>query len=131
MFLNQLSDREKNAFISLSVRLSEANGVFDESEKEMIQEYCKEMGIPFFNAEKADTIDSVIDVFKISTSHIKKIVILESLGLAYADGKLDAEESELMRDFAEKIGLDETTFNEVETLLNKYLVVFAELVEKI
>lgn len=41
MFLNQLSNREKNAFISLSVKISEANGVFDELEKEMIQEYCK------------------------------------------------------------------------------------------
>lgn len=48
MFLNQLSNEEKNAFISLSVKISEANGVFDELEKEMIQEYCKEMEILFF-----------------------------------------------------------------------------------
>ena len=28
MFLNQLSDKEKNAFISLSVHASKSNGVF-------------------------------------------------------------------------------------------------------
>lgn len=38
MFLNQLSNEEKNAFISLSVKIAESNGSFDEFEKEMIQE---------------------------------------------------------------------------------------------
>lgn len=52
MFLNQLSNEEKNAFISLSVKISEANGVFDELEKGMIQEYCKEMEIPFLTQKK-------------------------------------------------------------------------------
>ena len=131
MFLNQLSNKEKNAFISLCVRISEANGVFDELEKEMIQAYCKEMEIPFFDAEKAENIDAIVEIFKTSTDHIKRIVILESLGLAYSDGKLDSEEDVLMRSFAEKIGIDENMYEEIATLLNKYNVVLAELTEKI
>ena len=53
MFLGQLSEKEKNAFISLSIHASNSNGVFANEEKVMIQDYCKEMGIPFFNAENA------------------------------------------------------------------------------
>lgn len=131
MFLNQLSNEEKNAFISLSIKISEANGVFDEVERVMIQEYCKEMEIPFFNTEKADSIDAIVEVFKNATDHVKRIVILEVLGLAYSDGQLDYEEDNLMRSFAEKIGIGESIYKEIGELLNKYNVVLAELIEKI
>ncbi len=131
MFLNQLSSEEKKAFISLSVKISEANGVFEESENEMIQEYCKEMGIAFFNAEKTEEMGTIINIFKESTDHIKRIVILEALGLAYADGKLDQEEEMLMRDFTKKIGVEEQEYDEVAELLNKYLLVLTELIQKI
>lgn len=48
MFLSQLSEKEKNAFISLIMHVSNFNGIFADEEKVMIQEYCKEMDIPFF-----------------------------------------------------------------------------------
>lgn len=131
MFLNQLSNEEKNAFISLSVKISEANGVFDELEKEMIQEYCKEMDIPLFNIEKTESADALVEIFKNATDHVKRIVILEALGLAYSDGKLDSEEDALMRSFAEKIGIGENAYKEIVELLNKYNAVLAELIEKI
>ena len=131
MFLNQLSSEEKNAFISLSVKISESNGSFDSEEKEMIKEYCKEMEIPVFDAEKVEKVEDIIAVFKESTDNIKRVVILESLGLAYSDGKIDPEEDVLMREFAVKIGVDEATYEEIEQLLNKYNLVLAELIEKI
>ena len=131
MFLNQLSNEEKNAFISLSVKISEANGVFDEVERAMIQEYCKEMEIPFFNTEKADSIDAIVEVFKNATDHVKRIVILEALGLAYSDGEVDYEEDNLMSSFVGKIGSEENVYKEIGELLNKYNVVLAELIERI
>ena len=131
MFLNQLSNEEKNAFISLSVKISEANGVFDEVERAMIQEYCKEMEIPFFNTEKADSIDAIVEVFKNATDHVKRIVILEALGLAYSDGEVDYEEDNLMRSFVGEIGIEENVYKEIGELLNKYNAVLAELIERI
>ena len=53
MFLNQLSNKEKKAFINLSMMISKSNGVFDEAEQEMIQAYCKEMEIAFSDSEEA------------------------------------------------------------------------------
>ncbi len=70
-------------------------------------------------------------VFKTATDHVKRIVILESLGLAYSDGQLDSKEDMLMRSFAEKIGIDEDTYKEIAVLLNKYIMVLKELTAKI
>lgn len=131
MFLNQLSNKEKKAFINLSMMISKSNGVFDEEEQEMIQAYCKEMEIAFSDSEEADDIEDIVTVFKIATDHVKRIVILESLGLAYSDGQLDSKEDMLMRSFAEKIGIDEDTYKEIAVLLNKYIMVLKELTAKI
>ena len=74
MFLGRLSEKEKNAFLSLSVHASNSNGVFVEEEKMMIREYCKEMEIPFFDVEKTIPLDKVVELFKESELSIKKIV---------------------------------------------------------
>lgn len=131
MFLNQLSNKEKKAFINLSMMISKSNGVFDEAEQEMIQAYCKEMEIAFSDSEEADDIEDIVTVFKTAADHVKRIVILESLGLAYSDGQLDSKEDMLMRSFAEKIGIDEDTYKEIAVLLNKYIMVLKELTAKI
>ena len=131
MFLNQLSNKEKKAFINLSMMISKSNGVFDEAEQEMIQAYCKEMEIAFSDSEEADDIEDIVTVFKTATDHVKRIVILESLGLAYSDGQLDSKEDMLMRSFAEKIGIDEDTYKEIAVLLYKYIMVLKELTAKI
>lgn len=97
----------------------------------MLYAYCKEMDIPPADIDKENNIESVIEVFKKSTDHVKRIVILESLGLAYSDGKLDPEEDNLMNSFANKIGIDSKTYQDILILLNKYTAVLNELVEKI
>lgn len=131
MFLNQLSNKEKKAFIELSIIIAKSNGILEEAEKEMLYAYCKEMDIPPADIDKENNIESVIEVFKKSTDHVKRIVILESLGLAYSDGKLDPEEDNLMNSFANKIGIDSKTYQDILILLNKYTAVLNELVEKI
>ena len=89
------------------------------------------MEIAFSDSEEADDIEDIVTVFKTATDHVKRIVILESLGLAYSDGQLDSKEDMLMRSFAEKIGIDEDTYKEIAVLLNKYIMVLKELTAKI
>ena len=105
MFLNQLSEKEKEAFISLSVHVSNSNGIFADEEKVMIQEYSKEMEIPEFDTNEAKSIDEIINVFKSSELHIKKVIMLEVLGLVYSDGFYDAEEENFIKKFSNDIGL--------------------------
>lgn len=128
MFLNQLSKEEKEKFISLSVYAAKANGEVAMEEMAMLEEYCKEMGIVFFNADSISTMDEIIEVYKNSDIVTKRIVILEMLGLLYADGNYDEKESQFATEFAINIGLNEKELAKQETLLKKYLEIMEEMV---
>lgn len=131
MFLGQLSEKEKNAFISLSVHASNSNGVFADEEKVMIQEYCREMGIPFFDAENAISMEEVVEVFKDSELRIKKIVLLETLGLVYSDGMFDDSEKGFVNDYAKRIGLTDEDVNKQTEAIKEYLEALKKIAEAI
>ena len=131
MFLGKLSEKEKNAFISLSVHASNSNGDFAEKEKMMIQEYCKEMGIPFFDANNAISMDEIIAVFQESDLPIKKIILLETLGLVYSDGVFDESEKGFISDFAKKIGLTEEDVVKQTAAIKEYLAALKKVAEAI
>lgn len=131
MFLGQLSEKEKNAFISLSVHASNSNDVFVEEEKVMIQEYCKEMEIPFFDADNAISMDEVVEVFKNSENFIKKIVLLETLGLLYSDGEFDDSEKGFINDYAMKIGLTDEDVEKQTVAIKEYLEALKKVAEAI
>ena len=131
MFLNQLSDKEKNAFISLSVHASKSNGVFEEEEKAMIQGYCKEMDIPLFDANDAISMDEIVAVFNESELTIKKIVLLETLGLVYSDGEYDDSEKGFVKEYANKIGLTDEDVEKQTEAVKTYLDALKKVAEAI
>ena len=47
----------------------------------------------------ADIKEKIINVFKSSELHIKKVIMLEVLGLVYSDGFYDAEEENFIKKF--------------------------------
>lgn len=129
MFLNQLTDEEKNAFISLSVHTANANGIFAEDEKVMLLEYCKEMEIEYSGDSDIMTIDQVVTVFSKSTAHNKKITLFETLGLVYSDGDYDSDEKKFISNYAKKIGLTDNDVHEQVELVVKYLELLKEIVK--
>ena len=131
MFLGQLSEKEKNAFISMSVHVSSSDGVFADEEKAMIQDYCKEMGIPFFDADNAISMDEVVAVFRESEIQIKKIVLLETLGLVYSDGEYDNVEKGFVDEYAKKIGLTDEDVEKQTEAIKEYLVALKKVAEAI
>lgn len=127
MFLNQLTPLEKETFISLSIHAAKANGVFADEEYAMIEEYCKEMGIAFFDVHNLKSMDAVIDVFGQASAQTKKIVLLELLGLLYADGAYDDTEKSFACEYVSKVGLSEKTLEDMTVLIEKYLAIVKEI----
>ena len=127
MFLNQLNDDEKDMFISLSVHAAETNGDFADEENRMIQEYCKEMGVVFFDSKNIKPMSEVTDYFNSVDISVKRIVYLELIGLLYADGDFDELEQSFAKEFAEKIGLSQKEVDIQTNLLNKYLEITKEM----
>ena len=131
MFLGKLSGKEKEAFISLSVHASKSNDAFAQEEKMMIHEYCKEMEIPTWNEEDILSMDEIVAVFKDSELPIKKIVLLETLGLLYSDGAVDETEKKFINEYAEKIGLTVADVEKQTVAIIEYLDALKKVTEAI
>lgn len=128
MFLNQLNEEGKNMFISLCVYGAEVNNDFAEKERALIQEYCKEMGIVFFDSINKKQFNEITNYFRCSETYKKRVVFLELLGLLYADGEYDEIEKKFANDFAEKIELDKKDVDSLSDLLIKYISLMDEMV---
>ncbi len=131
MFLNQLTSAEKEAFVSLAVHAAKANGIVEDAEYEMIEEYCKEMGISFFDAQNVIEMDRIVGVYKDAEEKHKKIVLLEMLGLLHADGCYDDVEKTFVDEYAKKVGLSEADIEKHSELIDKYLKLVKEMYDAI
>ena len=129
MFLGRLEPVEKEAFICLTVKAAEANGYVDDNEYVMLEEYCKEMGIAFFDARNLNSMEEVEKVFSQAENQNKKIAILEIIGLMYADGDYDEKEKSFVNSFAEAIGISEECVKSLEENLVKYIDITKNLME--
>lgn len=127
MFLNRLDPIEKEAFVSLAVKAAEANGQVADEEYQMIEEYCMEMGIAFFDAKNVKPVETVIDIFSKADEQHKKIAVLEIIGLMYADGGYDDEERAFVDSFAKGIGVLPESVKKCEDTLVKYVDMTREL----
>lgn len=127
MFLKELTPEEKEAFISLCIHAASANSILEDTEFEMIEEYCKEMGIAFFNPKRVIDIDKVIELFSDSEVRHKKIVINGIFGLMYADGSYDKKEKDFFYDLAYKIGLSEHEVMVQADLMERYMRIVREI----
>ncbi len=128
MFLKELNDSEKNAFICLSIHAANADGKFVEQEKKMINEYANEMEISVPSEEQVMTIEESINIFSKSDEHIKKVVLFETLGLLYSDGVFEKAEDNFIYDYADKIGLQSNSVEEQIKLLKEYLDIVSKIV---
>ena len=123
MFLNELNNEEKKAFLSLSVHAANANGVFEDEERAMMEEYCKEMGVSFFDIKDTQPLD----IFQKSGKRVKKIVLLEMLGLLYADGTYDDDEKKLVAEYGMKVGVTKEEIDMITFHIKRYLDVVNDI----
>ena len=129
MFLNRLDASEKETFVSLAIRAAEANGQIAEEEYQMIEEYCREMNIEKFDMKTTLSKEDIIKVYADSQEQHKKIVVLELIGLMYADGDYDAEENAFVEEIANGIGVPIDAVKKMEKVLLKYVEMTKELME--
>ncbi|MDM8209553.1 hypothetical protein [Mediterraneibacter glycyrrhizinilyticus] len=130
MFLSLLKPEEKELFLHLCVHAANANEVFSESEKNLIQTYCTEMGINVPENLAPHEIDQVIEKLNSSSDmRSKKIIILELLGLVLVDKDYDAKEKDFMYQLSNELGLQTDVLEEMSAKLHSYLKLCEELGE--
>ena len=127
MYLDLLNSKEKVLFIDLAVHVSQANGSVDESEKDIIDQCCKEMGIDSYDITALHSVDEIKAAFSGSDESIKRAAVLELLGIGYTDGSFDEPEDSLIRDFALAIGISKETYGKLIQDVNDYSAVIGTI----
>ena len=121
MFLEKLSEREKEVFLDLVKATAKVNGVVEDAEKDMISAYCREMNIDVFKIYDEKNVDEAAAYFSESSSKVKNIVVVELLILCSADGERDAEEKLFVAEVAEKMGVPGETYEILKKDVKDYL----------
>lgn len=105
MFLSDLSDEQKRAFISLARNFCQSDGVLAGAEDRFLEMFCAEMGLepgtPGFEGETQELLRYF------DTRKAKVSVLLELIGLGYADGNLDHAENEMVTRVASEFGISQ------------------------
>ena len=81
------------------------------------------MGIAFYDVSKLHELAEVKESFSSSDDLIKRIVVLELLGLCYADGDFDNVEKAFVSDFANSIGVSEEIYQKLNRDVEEYLTI--------
>lgn len=129
MFLNSLNSTEKDNFMKLAVAVIKADGVDEVSEKQILSAYANEMLIPVCNLDEQYDTDSVIKEFALnSTPQTKRIIFLELLALAFADGNYATEEKTLVQQLANVFEINRTFIERAINLEDAYMSAYKSLV---
>ncbi len=92
MYLSRLSNEAKELFLDLSIHAADANREFSDSEKNVIDSYCKEMDLPKSDYSAKRDLDEVLEGLKVCTNEEKNIIFIEILGLLGSDDIYDVLE---------------------------------------
>lgn len=132
MFLNSLNPTEKDNFMKLAAAVIKADGMVEESEKQILSAYANEMQIPVCNLDKQDDMTQVIKEFATtSTLQTKRIVFLELLALAFADGNYTVEEKELVQKLADAFKFEDAFVERAINLEDSYVTAYTSLINLI
>jgi len=93
MFLNRLNEKEKKAFLQLAKYVAKIDDNVSKKEEEIIDYFCIKMQLNKNIVKENDDLYNILSNFETKTS--KHIVLLELLGLIYADDFLHFKEQEL------------------------------------
>lgn len=121
MFLEKLDEREKEVFLDLAKYTAKTNGMVEDSEKTMIQRYCREMGINEGKMYDSKSVDEAAAFFAERPGKVRNIVLTELLMLTYADKKYDKEEKAFLKDLADKMKIGKDSYDTLKKDVEKFL----------
>ncbi|MFP7296644.1 hypothetical protein [Neobacillus niacini] len=103
MFLTELQQEEKEAFLELAYLMAKVDGNYSVFENPVIVKYQKEMNLEDYTFKGA-ALEDILKVFK--DERTKQIVLAEILRLVYSDGIVHDNEHKSISFIREQFGFD-------------------------
>ena len=95
MLLNKLQDENKELFLRLEMLLVNIDGKYCDSERRLVEQHCREMGIQPIEYDKTVTIEKIAETINREMSvEERKIILIELITVAIIDGVYDEREKE-------------------------------------
>lgn len=125
MFIANLNSNQQSVFLALAKKLIESDGVVSSEEAEMLDTIQRQMekGVSPLDVE-LETLNSVFECKKSKAS-----MLLELLGLAYADQDYHETEKSFMRQVVNACGISENELRDMESWVVRQLSLVREAVQ--
>lgn len=108
MFLAELHQEEREAFLELANLIAAIDGNLSIYESSILHKYQKEMGLEDYKIKSPEMAD-ILNIFKSERS--KNIVLVELFQLIYSDGVFAEQESESVQLIKSHFGFDSSEFS--------------------
>ncbi|ATB69509.1 TerB family tellurite resistance protein [Sulfurospirillum diekertiae] len=110
MLLMKLKSEEKFAFLQLSQYVANLDGEYGPKEREIVEEYCTEMGIENIEIDlKHFVLEDTLTIFRSSQS--QRIILLALMVLVHVDDKFGINENRVIDKIAQHFNLTEQEIN--------------------
>jgi predicted Zn-dependent peptidase len=119
MFLGNLTENEKKAFLFLADKVLKADNIVAETELSMLRAFAQEMGLSESNSNLSE--DETYTILTVSENKTKRAVYAELLSLAFVDSAFAEKEIECLKNIQEKLGLPEIFTKKVRDWLVSYI----------
>ncbi|MCM3569772.1 hypothetical protein [Neobacillus mesonae] len=116
MFLAELQQEEKKAFLELAALIAKIDGNVSIYETSVLSKYQKEMELEDYEV-KGLAIEEILKIFKSDRS--KNIVLTELFQLIYADGVFQDEESQIVDIIKNHFGFNTSEFTSLKDWVDK------------
>ncbi|MGV3073742.1 hypothetical protein ACEE21_01430 [Clostridium baratii] len=129
MFLKELRSNNKELFLQLSIHAALSNNIIEDTQKDVLNLYCEEIGINNYELEVKMDLDEILEKINTDTTYReKKIIILEIIALIMADSVYDLDEKKFMEDIIKKLNISDEVLDEAINLVNKFNLIFNDMI---
>jgi uncharacterized tellurite resistance protein B-like protein len=125
MFLHILNDTQQTAFLALARQFIAADQRLSAEEQNLLELAYAETGQDFDVELPTGDLDSLLQPFDSAQS--KAAVLLELIGMGHADNEFHADESRLLREVAEGLGVPEAKVRAMEAWVERQLALAQEV----
>lgn len=127
MFLQSMSNKQKDLFMKLAIKVAEAKGVAEIAEKNLLKTYGIEMGITPLYETDSNTNDIIRELANISNEKTKKIIIFEILGLMTSYSDFNDMEKKFVDDLAKAFSISNEQCDEMLKFLKEYSELYGKI----
>ena len=107
MYLNLLNKDEQQNFLELARYSMGVNGEHKKEEEEVLLGYKFECQLVEYKANRQDEIEKIITILGASTKKVRKIILIEILGIFQADGEICNKETEFLNKLSREFNIEE------------------------